>query len=103
MKQPAEVLREAAQILMRDGWIQGQEQNERGEKCAVGAIVAASFDDAGIRATHLFVSWLAKQGYGAASARGILIAMGWNDAPERTAEDVILALKQCAYELENEA
>ena len=95
---PQDVLREAARILMRDGWIQGALHGDNGAgHCAIGATCAAR-DELGLSFTlsdsagFMLFRWLLRE-YG--PLRGVA---AWNDAPERTAEDVILALKRAAEE-----
>lgn len=93
---PQDVLREAARILMRDGWTQGEVGTPGGTKCAVGAIKAAcgvhlyDWSDTAVAAADLLQNWV--------DPRGSYRVADWNDAPERTAEDVILALKRAAEE-----
>lgn len=93
---PQDALREAARILMRDGWTQGTISDKRGRRCRLGAVCKAAES---LRAStyvftgaeDLFGRWLFAE-YGTAET------VKWNDAPERTAEDVILALKRAAEE-----
>ena len=102
----SEVLYEAARILMTEGWGQGTEGwMEPGTRCSRGAIDASVSLSLGcIGDSDLANSALARWLIRNESARpghcpGDTIVR-WNDAPERTAEDVILALKQCAAGLE---
>lgn len=82
------VLTEAAAILRRDGWVQGEYGDERG-RCAVGAIRAVGApDQAQLSALrHLRQSIPAKFG------RSIV---SWNDADGRTKGHVIRGLKKAA-------
>jgi hypothetical protein len=96
----SEVLREAAAVLMRQGWVQESYGSMSGPVCLVSGLAAAgkcewltSLEGPAEEAAQALRRWL--------GGEGDSFLEQWNDAPERTAEDVILALKQCAYDLEN--
>ena len=93
---PQDVLREASRILMRDGWTQNALGVPGGPRCQLGARISASIRlHAPVRvraaADEIFEDWL-RANYDTSAG------VHWNDAPERTAEDVILALKRAAEE-----
>ena len=96
---PQDVLRVAARILMRDGWWDGSigQGGAHTRKCAAVAIGRAA-NGSGVgqeAALNHFAIYLGVSGVtNTDNFDGIV---DWNDAPERTAEDVILALK-CAAE-----
>lgn len=108
---PAEEAREravlelAADILMKGGWCQG-EYEERGRHCAVGAISAAvvltSNDDEWApnvedRVHSRFANYLATtENYELADDHAGDQVIYWNDAPGRTAEEVIRRMKEAA-------
>jgi hypothetical protein len=94
---PSEILLKAADLLAERGWTQGQLVSAGGRVCALGAIRIActgtidvlpglSLGDAGNSASRRLETYV-----------GCWIA-SWNDAPERTAEDVILAMKRVAHD-----
>lgn len=103
-KEAARVLREAAEYIGEHGWIQGDVEDEAtGSVCALGAINAV-----------LPIAW---EDFGALDAMTAYLGLvhplrtevvgftmhpvaKWNDAKERTAEDVVLAMKRTAEELE---
>lgn len=87
---PQDVLREAARILMRDGWTQKTTRNADGQRCVAGALR----DAMGLQ-TPQSVRYEAERTLALFVGTAITT---WNDAPERTAEDVILALKRAAEE-----
>jgi hypothetical protein len=120
MSEAQDVLRKAAEAISEKGWHQGTLVNKKGQLCAMGGILTAvgyekvrsvaqgwntfvtlrdlSDDDPDVlfqketliqAATGRLIEYLADQG------ENTEIAV-WNDATERTAEDVILALKQAA-------
>lgn len=102
---PQDVLREAARILTEeDCWAQagGGHKPEPGvrPRRAVTAIAEARRRLNGLSAVapqKRLVAFLAAEGV----LSGVTVLddiVRWNDAPERTAEDVILALKRAAEE-----
>jgi hypothetical protein len=98
----SDVLREAARVLMEEGWSQGSAGwTSAGTRCVLGSLDEACVRigmerGAWLAAGGELVLWLLRNGFTPSPIH-------WNDAPERTAEDVILALKQCAYDLEADA
>jgi hypothetical protein len=95
---PRDALLEAARVLMEDRWCQGELHSPDGEHCVAGALgqahyrLRSSFGALDTACTRMRV--VIRSEYGTASFPR------WNDAPERTAEDVILALKRAAEEAE---
>lgn len=96
---PADVLREAARILERDGWCRGVTQDITGRYCTTGALGKAalvlSSDDRVFPSTYLAPC------LSLARFLGVDTIVDWNDRPERTAEEVIRSLRACADHLEN--
>lgn len=101
---PEEALLKAADKLGECGWTQGTLKDGDDAMCAVGAVRAAlgghhaltSPDECDSEALQMLGDHLGlvpKVGYGY-MPRAVAI---WNDAPERTAEDVILAMKKAAH------
>jgi hypothetical protein len=97
----AEVLRRAAEYMSERGWIQGKLQTENGV-CAMGAIhnvlcemMSKPHSEEGARLERVAVTMMS--GYlNVGSSPVVNHIPSWNDAPDRTAEDVILALKHSA-------
>jgi len=96
-----EICLKAAQRLREVGWRQNKYGPEQGPHCMVGACRwAAGYFAAPLTATH---AELDQAGHAASSAvanvvrprRGAIAASFWNDAPGRTAEEVIAALEAC--------
>lgn len=97
---PEQILEDAIDVLQTHGWIQGKSGSRHDGFCAIGAVYQAVAQD-----VHGNVS--DKDATAALVALGLLdiphtsgrlkhpIAV-WNDAPDRTAEDVILAMKKAA-------
>lgn len=98
--QVARDLRAAAEVLRRDGWTRGfYTDPETGAHCAVGAIRSAiSMTDSAPMTPALNERWDALEvvlnGEGATF---------WNDAPGRTADEVIAALEAAADAAEAQA
>lgn len=86
-----DVLREAADDLERNGWCQGIAENDAGEHCASGAIVTAD------RFSNT-LAWLAQRVLVEYLYPGFPISsiLAWNDMPERTAAEVITAMREAA-------
>lgn len=94
MSDAQDILRKAADLIATGGWVQGQGETDDGRHCALAAISAAGtngdeLDDInwpGIFAAEKRLRdvvedyWIAK----------------WNDAPERTAEEVVATLRKAA-------
>lgn len=94
-KTPAEILEEAADIISRLGHHKGDYQDgENGPVCMLGAINMAVIGRAGT-SYHLFEGAILRRLSAAIGCNPISIAE-WNDSPETTAEDAILALKRAA-------
>jgi hypothetical protein len=88
---PQETLKAAAEYISGHGWTQDRMEGRDGSTCALGAILNACYGD--------------EDAYGQAVARlnrhirSHVAISDWNDAPGRTAEEVILTLKRAAEEL----
>jgi len=89
--QVAADLRAAADVLERDGWTQEQFTDALGCHCAEGAFMYA---------TPSVERWTAAS----AALRSYLgaVVITWNDAPGRTAAEVIAALRAAADRAEAE-
>lgn len=90
----AQVFDRAIDVLHERGWHQGSYRDpDTGAVCIIGAISTASRGSA-----HPMTGreWsLIATVYRHLGLHGIAGVAPWNDAPERTVEDVFLALKQC--------
>jgi hypothetical protein len=98
----AQKLREAADLLATDGWVQGVPEDDQGRHCAAGAIEAVTGDGTGKNfavsgtamvavADHLGIR-TAEQ-----DARAATALAAWNDEHQLTLEEVgevIAALEQ---------
>lgn len=101
--QVAADLRAAADVLERDGWTQHLYVDSNGCRCAAGAILGAIQPGA---TSDIDLSSDQEERYDAAWAvlwaevgRGVQL---WNDAPGRTAAEVIAALRAAADRAEAE-
>jgi hypothetical protein len=90
----AEALRRAAQEIRERGWLSGMNDENAGSVCAMAALGLASGDDAGVfvAARKLILD-----------VTGSACVANWNDAPERTADEVIAALLKAAELAESRA
>lgn len=95
------ILNDAADLLEREGWIQGALESREG-RCAVGAIRAAcgidnnrDFDkqERKLIALSRRAIWAARRGLPFATITA------WNDHPARTREEVITALRKAARDV----
>jgi hypothetical protein len=95
------VYRKAAELLRQDGWTQGAFFDETGKHCLVAAVRAANLEitsewefplSAGLK--YQLHKTLREQ-WGSR-----LSLTWWNDAPGRTADEVITLLEQTAEKLE---
>jgi len=87
----ADVLDKAADVIVERGWCQGQFRNSAGQVCALAAVHTAA------RTTPF--TWVADEALGIIRKRVGMSVAYWNDAPERTADEVITALRECAASL----
>jgi hypothetical protein len=89
----AAVLRAAATRLETKGWCQGDSGEEEGPNCLAGALnlVAGRADrqQSARRAFNAFVR-----------SGDVHVVWPWNDAPGRTADEVIATLRACADAVE---
>jgi hypothetical protein len=81
---PSEILLKAADLLAERGWTQGVLEDYEGRMCAAGAVYNVTCNSSA--ALELLQAHIGFSDNIAA----------WNDAPGRTAEDVILAMKRAA-------
>lgn len=102
-EQTADDLDAAADILITDGWCQGQYSDEQGRVCALGAIGKAIIGNA---YGHLTSDATAEARYQAAigavaayRADSVYGIPEWNDEPGRTEDDVHDLLRNTAKQL----
>lgn len=105
----SEVLENAADILERDGWCQGNLVRPNGSRCSIGAIRKALRDEMALKVrsdpdyiispamTHyqekLAIQWVLD----AAEATGSVMHLPhWNDQPDRTKSEVLDAFRKAA-------
>jgi hypothetical protein len=109
--QVAADLRAAAEVLRRDGWTQGDYYDfETGCHCVLGALIAAA---GGPKATHpMDLAPPATRSRFDPAVKAVIDHLGfdyglhvvdWNDAPGRTADEVIAALLAAADAAEAQA
>lgn len=101
-KSDVQILEDAATIIERNGWHQGDlaawggdwfEQIKAGSPCCiVGAVHVAGDSEYDRYMWELATSAITEKGF-------YSTAPGWNDAPERTKEEVIAALRNAAARL----
>jgi hypothetical protein len=95
----AATLRAAAQLIRERGWGQGDYVNASGCFCSVGAIRAACGiqDFAGQSKTAPSSTKPVREALGWLSRSvGRVLMAGWNDAPDRTVDDVLAAFDRAA-------
>lgn len=74
----SDVLQAARQLLIDEGWCQGQLVNDCGQYCSLGAINAVDQNDIGLEAKNALRHILSVGSVGL-----------WNDAPGRTVVEVL--------------
>lgn len=89
-----DVLLTAAHLLAQHGWCQRQSRSGSGALCVVAAIAAAAggaktLEDRAHHALEVWVIWHSNHDSVAE----------WNDAPERTKDEVLHALRHAVAEL----
>ena len=94
---------ELAAARVEQGWCQGKMEDGEGGVCLIGGLHAVS---ASVRTckqvrTGLFVSAMHVRNMAVHQAIDFNSMPHWNDRPERTKEDVVLALKQAAELVRN--
>lgn len=109
---PSEYIDGVMDRLQRVGWQQGGPGTYESPNCLVGAMTYTMHDLVGPlshigrsetsammeqQRTAYGAIYRALQHFSGLPYRGVA---GWNDAPERTLEDVLLVLKDARYELE---
>lgn len=101
----ADILEKAAEVLDARGWCQGHYQDDQGQLCAVGAIRVATWGTARWDHSNAVEYLASRMAQEAMSAHlGVEdIAVGWNDRPGRTKDEVIDTFKHAAKELRNNA
>jgi hypothetical protein len=111
LQQVVKDLRACADLIEKNGWIQGDFYQEREgvppvecPVCSVGAMYTVT---GGHPSNEGVVDWAAIQRFiGAKNALWEFLPdniIAWNDAKGRTAEEVIKAFRECADALEAEA
>ena len=89
------ILLRSAELLEQNGWCQGAFM-QSGRMCAAGAMMQAETE----QDDHWTASGYHEAQIAMAETIGAVSIPFWNDAPERTAEDVILAFKRAAEQFE---
>lgn len=90
----SDVLEKAADLIERDGWCQGGDGRDGKCRCMMVAIADASDSAPPPRLSLWQRTRDAIWGY-----LGVTSGAKWNDAPERTAAEVIAALRSAAAKL----
>lgn len=96
----ADLLEKAADVIFTKGHCKGDLQNSEGNVCALGALELAR---KGVRLNQEDITILRDYNYTLKLLRskvGSGIA-SWNDAPERTPEEVMNTMKEVAKDLRN--
>ena len=97
---PSDILRAAADRIERYGWTQ-HESGQDGQRMCVLMALGAACDDAGDRGRNEPSLWRSAK---SALERHVRIGSGfvsnWNDAPGRTVDEVLAALRGAAKECE---
>lgn len=94
------ILLKAADLVRERGLAKGRQQDSEGRVCLHGAICIAAtgqphtYADAACEAGDRVVGYLVDQGV--TYLRGCAGAAGWNNKPERTADEVIAILETVA-------
>jgi hypothetical protein len=105
MSATGDLLRDAAEYISEHGWTRGKMRDDKGAVCAMGALYMTTVVgiDNIYRATLLGEAVTALGDIaGVAVIRtgpgsfGVNEVPKWNDAPERTAEEVVLTFKRAA-------
>lgn len=81
----AGVLRAARALLERQGWCQGVYRNMNGSYCAAGALRAVCDDFSTNNSAAVLIL---------RSVPGALLLSDWNDAPERTRDEILEAFSK---------
>lgn len=90
-------VREALDLLRRDGWCKGKQEDERGRHCIVGAAhcVGAYQED------FIALDAVAEQQYLDRVGSGLLVpAAALNDHPDTTFEDIERVMEKAALRLD---
>src|ERR1700734_325160 len=87
------ILARAAEVIKRDGWCQGTYHNEKGNHCAIGAMLQAMKELGGAFTTPVN---RVRARIHFCSVNSIVCVPVWNDKLERTKEEVIAALEVAA-------
>lgn len=92
MSAAADVLNGAADLIERDGWVQGSAASIGPARCAGIAIdrTAQRLDTNGYPVVCGFAKFLGLDGFATAEI------INWNDTPGRTKADVVAALRAAA-------
>jgi len=95
----AEILARTADVIDEVGWYQGDLYDPRGTgMCTLAAIYAAAGVDMA-KATPSEADAICAAIESLQGRLGVESVVNWNDAPERTAEQVTSALRRCAAEV----
>lgn len=104
----AKALRDAIELLERDGWCQRTFINNQNQRCVLGAVRGMFWEGAKLggiefadtRAKHVAVYSLAIRTLRAFADQDLSL---WNDTEGRTVEEVIALLTRAAERLEDQA
>ncbi|MFD4474628.1 hypothetical protein ACFWPU_00725 [Streptomyces sp. NPDC058471] len=108
------IFEKAAQVLMEGGHCKGELADGEGRHCAMGALHMAEMEKAWSVAPTYYADVAASRAADRLAERGELPPLNndefmgfathplarWNDAPERTGEDVIMLFKELGAERE---
>ncbi len=96
VKTVAEVAKAAADLLEKEGWVQGKHRYWDGSPCdghILGRCVLAAFADVTPGGDKIFSK--TRSAFG--NYLGVRNIAHWNDAEERTKEEVVTALRDSAW------
>lgn len=90
-----QLLRDAADRIARDGWCQGKYADGR-RRCLLGAIGFSIVNEIPEENVHAACQVRAVLRARGVSVNGHVSIAAWNDAPGRTADEVIALLREAA-------
>jgi hypothetical protein len=92
-----DIFLKAIDVLEERGWTQGTMEDGEGRVCLVGALrVALSGRPRTNKSVGPRVTELTRTAFGLQTGGSWVSALIWNDAPERSYEEVVLCLKRAA-------
>lgn len=96
MRDVNELLLSAADIVSERGLAKRVFEDSDGSVCCMAALMAAAGDPRYVRPSYPLVSGAVNKLSWHLQVQSSII--GWNDRPETTKEDVVLALKRAAHD-----